>query len=99
MTFRQAALTLAAPVLSIALVGCQPPLEEKKEGGAAAPTATEPSTAAPTVAPTATDVKPTEPAAPAAPAGDAAKEAPATTTTPAPAPTPEEPKKDDMPKS
>lgn len=93
MTFRHAALTLAAPVLSLALVGCQPPLEEKKDGGMApAPTAGEPAPTAPTPAPAPADVKPTEPTTPAV-------EAPKETSAPVVAPAPEEPKKEEMPKS
>ena len=82
MTFRQGILAFAAPVLSLAIVGCQPPLEEKKEGGAAAPAPVEPSTPAPTPAPAPSEAKPTEPTPAPTPA-----ETPAPTPAPAPAPT------------
>ena len=86
MTFRQVALAFAAPVLSIALVGCQPPLEEKKDGTTPAPTPNEPAAASPTPAPAPTDAKPAE----ATPAPTPSAEAPKEGAAPAPA----EPKKD-----
>ncbi len=93
MTFRQSVLALAAPVLSIALVGCQPPLEEKKEGGAMAPsTSGAMSTPSPTPTPAPTDAKPTD--AMPAPAPTPSAEAPKDVT-----PAPTEPKKEEMPKS
>ena len=78
MTFRQSVLALAAPVLSIVLIGCQPPLEEKKAGGEAAPGTTEGKmTPAPTTNPAPADAKPkTEETVPT-PSPEAPKEAPA----------------------
>jgi len=79
MTFRQSALALAAPVLAIVLVGCQPPLEEKPKDGATATSGAGEKMTPPPVSSTPTDAKPTE-AAPT-PSPEAGKDA-----APAPAP-------------
>ena len=89
MTFRQSVLVLAAPVLSVALIGCQPPLEEKKDGGAPAPASGDASATPTTPAPG--DAKPGG-AAPT-PSAEAPKD------TPAPAPPTTEPGTDATPKS
>ncbi len=90
MTFRQSVLALAAPVLSIALVGCQPPLEEKKDGAMAPSTGGATSTPSPTPTPAPTDAKPTD----TTPAPTPSAEAPKDVT-----PAPTESKKEETPKS
>ena len=76
MTLRRFALALATPILSVAFLGCQPPLEEKKgETAAPAPAGTD-STASPAPTPNPAPTTVTPEVTPA----------PVTPTEPAPAP-------------
>ncbi len=85
MKIRPSALAFASSFLSVALVGCNPPIDEKKgDTGAPTATTTKPADSIPVVTPAPAETKP----------GDMA---PAPTTTPAPTPAVEAPKVDDKP--
>ena len=59
MTFRQSVLALTAPILSLAIAGCNPPVEPDKGTGTAAPSTGDSATKTPAVTPEpgSTDVK------------------------------------------
>ena len=81
MTFRQATLALACPLLSLVVAGCNPPIE-KDPGAGTAPAGTDATKTPPvTPNPAPADAKPETPAP-----SPEAKDATAPATTPAPAP-------------
>ena len=76
MTFRRTLLSLAFPVLSFIVAGCNPPVDDAGKGGAA-PAVTDPGKTV-THEPTSTDAKPKEGAMTAEPGAATAPVAPAT---------------------